>query len=197
MCLFVEAIKLKDGALYRLKYHQKRVNTAFEKFFPNETTINLFDELNQILLPQSGIYKCRIVYNDSVQSIEFTPYLMREIKTLKLVETEIETLVYKLEDRRAYNIAYEKRSDCDDVLMVKNGFITDTSYSNVALFDGKNWHTPRTPLLYGTNRAELLEKGIIVEKDIKVSDLKNYQRIAIFNAMIEFGELVLDIKNIL
>jgi len=196
MCQFFESIKTKDGLIFRLKYHQLRVNKAFEIYYPTMQPISLFDELNKLNIPQEGTYKCRIVYSETVQSVEITPYIMREIKSLKLVETYLESYKYKIEDRTVYKAAFEQRAGCDDVLLYKNGLLTDTSYSNIALFDGENWHTPQFPLLYGTNRAELIERGTIVEKDIRVSDLKKYQRIALFNAMIEFGELILNTDKI-
>jgi len=109
-----------------------------------------------------------------------------------LVETDLESHDFKLEDRTGFNDAFAKRGDCDDVLLVKEGLLTDTSFSNIALFDGEKWVTPRLPLLYGTNRDELLNTGKLTEKDISVLELKKYKQIALFNAIIEFGEIVLD-----
>ncbi|HEY6914841.1 MAG TPA: aminotransferase class IV [Paludibacter sp.] len=196
MCRFVESIKLKDGVFYRLKLHQERVNKAFAACYPTEEPISIFENLNQLIVPQEGIYKCRMVYDEDVQLLELVPYERREIRTLKLVETNLESLAYKLEDRTGFNAAFAQRGFCDDVLLVKNGLLTDTSYCNIALYDGQNWFTPLTPLLYGVNRAELLAQEILIEKDITVEELKNYQKIAMFNAMIEFGEMVLDIDKI-
>lgn len=196
MSLFFESIKLQNGAFFRLKYHQERVNKAFLAFYPNEEPISLLETMSQHVVPQKGIFKCRIVYDSTVQSVEFTPYNMREIKSLQLLKCDLPSLPYKAEDRTGFNFAFAKRGNCDDVLLLKNGLLTDTSYSNIALFDGKDWFTPRIPLLYGTNRAELLETGKIMEKDIKAEELKNYKQIALFNAMIEFGEMVLDINTI-
>jgi 4-amino-4-deoxychorismate lyase len=196
MCLFVESIKLKDGVFYRLQLHQERVNMAFATFFPDEEPINVFENLFQYAIPQSGIYKCRLVYDVDMQSLDFVPYERREIRSLKLVKTDIESCSYKLEDRAVYNAAFAQRGECDDVLLVKNGLLTDTSYCNIALSDGENWFTPCTPLLYGVNRADLLANEKLIEKDIPVADLKNYQKIALFNAMVEFGELVLDTTEI-
>lgn len=196
MCRFVESIKLKDGVFYRLKFHQERVNNAFAACFPSVEPINIFENINQSVFPQQGIYKCRIVYDSDLQLLEYTPYVRREIHSLRLMETELESFRYKPEDRSGLNAAFARRDGCDDVLLVKNALLTDTSYSNIALFDGRNWYTPRVPLLYGVNRAELLEKGTLKEKDIKADDLKMYQQISLLNAMIEFGELLLDIDKI-
>ena len=196
MSLLFESIKLQDGQFVRLSYHQERVNKAFAALFPDDEPISLFDALSRHILPANGVCKCRVVYDDIVQSVEFTPYVRREIRSLKLVETTVESCEYKLEERSAFKTAFDQRGDCDDVILVKNGLLSDTSYSNIALFDGQEWHTPRVPLLYGTNRAQLLADGEIVEKDIAVADLKKYSQIALFNAMVEFGEVGLDVDCI-
>jgi 4-amino-4-deoxychorismate lyase len=196
MCRFFESIKIKDGVVYRLKLHQERVNNAFAAGYPDEDILSLFEIINQSVIPQSGIYKCRIVYDSDLISFEIAPYVRREIKSLRMVDTDMESYLYKQEDRTLFNEAFAKRGECDDVLLVKNGLLTDTSYSNIALYDGTNWFTPRIPLLYGVNRAELLESGKLIEKDIAATELKNYKQIALFNAMIEFGELILPVEQI-
>ena len=84
-----------------------------------------------------------------------------------------------------------------DILIVKKEFITDTSFSNIIFFDGDNWITPSTPLLEGTKRKELLEKNIISEQEIKFSDLKNFKKAILINAMLDFDEIAeIEIKNI-
>ena len=196
MSRFVESIKLNHGVFFRLKYHQERVNNAFATFYPAEEPINLVEVLNQSFVPQKGLFKCRIVYETEALRPEFIPYFRREIKTLKVVEMNIESKTYKPEDRTNYNNAFAKRENCDDVLILKNNLLTDSSYTNIAFFDGNKWFTPQNPLIYGVNRAELIESGKLTEKDISVSDLNEYQQIALFNAMIEFEEIVLDINSI-
>lgn len=193
MCLLFESIKLQNGKFFRLSYHQERVNKAFAALFPDDEPIRLFEVLSRYVLPDEGVFKCRVVYDDVVQSVEFVPYVRREIKSLRLVEVSIESCEYKLEQRSAFKSAFEQRGECDDVILVKNGLLTDTSYSNLALYNGTEWHTPRIPLLYGTNRAELIAQGKIIEKDICVAELRKYSQIALFNAMVEFGEMILDI----
>lgn len=197
MCRFIESIKLQDGEFKRLELHQARIRKAFEAFYPNEKVFDLGEFLSKSDFPtEKRIFKCRIVYDSEIRLVEFNEYIVKPINSLRLVETEINSLSYKLEDRSLYNKAFALRDNCDDVLLVKNGLLTDTSYCNIALFDGNNWFTPRIPLLYGVNRTELLKKGKLIEKDIKAQEIKDYQQIALFNAMIEFGEMVLEIDNI-
>ncbi|RUM56328.1 MAG: 4-amino-4-deoxychorismate lyase, partial [Nautilia sp.] len=71
---------------------------------------------------------------------------------------------------------------------VKNGLITDTTISNLAFFDGNNWITPKTPLLKGTKREELIQKGFLKEKEIKIEDIKHFKKFAMMNAIIGFYE---------
>ena len=52
-----------------------------------------------------------------------------------------------------------------------------------------NWYTPQKPLLKGIQRQYLLSKGLIKVKDIHISDLIQYNRIRLFNALITFGEI--------
>ena len=56
--------------------------------------------------------------------------------------------------------------------------------------------TPKHPLLPGTKRAALLGKGIIHEADVALEDLRNANKISLFNAMIEFGEMEISIENV-
>ena len=189
MSRFIEAIKLMDGEFYRLKYHQQRMGMAFKLFYPEIPVIDLEAYLQNITIPEKGIYKCRIVYDFEIRQVEFIPYQFRTIQTLKPIEIDIESTVYKSGDRTAMNQAFAQRGEYDDVLLVRNGLLTDTSYSNIALFNGQEWMTPRVPLIYGTQRAYLIENKMIIEEDIPVETLQNYQKIRLFNAMIEFGEL--------
>lgn len=196
MCRCIESIKLLDGRFYRTDRHQARINQAFEALWPGQKPFILENILSETDFPLKGLYKCRMVYDAQSRQIEFTPYLRRDVKSLKIMEIELETCHFKKENREELNRAFAQKGGCDDVLLIRNGLLTDTSYSNIALFDGKVWHTPRIPLLYGTHRAELIENRKIVETDIYHKDISNFLKIRLFNALIEFGEIELDINQI-
>lgn len=196
MCRFIESIKLLDGVFYRLEFHQKRMNICLDLFYPEANRPDLQSALNDSHPPQTGLYKCRVTYDAKIRKIEYIPYWKREINSLRIVEVRIESLPYKKEDRSDLERAFAMRENFDEVLLVKNGFLTDTSISNIALFDGSSWFTPSNPLIYGVNRANLIEEGKIFEKDILLNDLKNFSHIRLFNAMIEFGDIELDIDNV-
>ena len=196
MCRFVESIQLEDGVFKRLELHHERVRKAMLDYYPKVKVFNLVESLSRTAFPTEGLYKCRLVYDSEIRKIEYTPYIRREIRSLRLVETKMESLQYKKEDRSRLNASFALRGDCDEVIMVKDGLLTDTSYTNIALFDGLNWYTPRIPLIYGVNRTELVEKRLLIEKDISPLELEDFQRISLFNAMNEFGSIELDISSI-
>ena len=196
MCRFIESIQLNDGEFKCLDLHQERVRLAMADYYPGVKAFDLADSLSKSPFPFKGCFKCRIVYDTEIRLIEFIPYIPRIIHSLKLVEVDIESVPYKKEDRRSLNAAFELRGNCDDIVMVKNGLLTDASYANIAFYNGTCWCTPRLPLIYGVKRAQLIKQGQLTEKDITPGDLVNFKRVSLFNAMNEFGSIELDVLSI-
>lgn len=196
MCQFLETIKLCDGQFSRLPLHQLRLENAMHDYYPSAIVPKLVDVLSAANFPLAGMYKCRVIFDSQVRLVEFHPYIHPTIQSLKVIETDISSLPYKMADRTGYQAVFAQRANCDDVLLVKNGLLTDTSYCNIALFDGRNWITPRVPLIKGVNRSQLIAEGVILEDDIKMDDLMNFQHITLFNALNEFGSIKLDISSI-
>lgn len=187
----IESIKLRDGEFFRLPYHQERIDRGLAQCCVERSSMDLQSLLEKSDSPRYGLYKCRLLFGTEGESLEFQPYVMRNIRTLALKEVDWPTRDYKSTDRQHYDAAFASRGEADDVLFVRGGLLTDTSYANIAVFDGQKWKTPRMPLLVGTQRAFLLEKGFVTEADIPVEFLNESPRIRLFNAMIEFGELEL------
>ncbi len=71
---------------------------------------------------------------------------------------------FKYQDRTIINSFLTGINDVSDILIIKNGLLTDTSFSNIILFDGEKWITPDTYLLNGVKRRRLLENNEIIEK---------------------------------
>jgi 4-amino-4-deoxychorismate lyase len=76
----------------------------------------------------------------------------------------------------------------DEMIFAKDGVIKDASYTNIVLFDGYKWVTPKTPLLLGTKRASLLDAHLIIEQDILAPHLKNFKKLKFINAMMNWDE---------
>lgn len=195
MCRLIETIKVLNRQLYNVEFHQLRFNSSGKALFGNKPA----DLKSLITIPKNiddGLYKCRLVYSDKIHSLEFIKYEKKSIRTLKIVKTDSLEYSHKFYDREAINELYNRKCDCDDILIVKNGKLTDSSFCNIALSDGNCWYTPAMPLLAGTKRAKLIKENTILSKGIKLSDLRNFHELCLFNSMIDFGEAVLPVEKI-
>jgi len=180
--LLLETIKIEDGKIHNLVYHQKRCSKSRQILFGSSDILDLSSFIDA---PKTGLYRCRIVYGEVLHSIEYIPYTPKEIQSLKIVSSEIEYSL-KYADRDALNALLESNKDVDEVIIEKEGFLTDTTISNIAFFDGKQWVTPIKPLLEGTMRAKLIDEGFLHPKEIRKENLQNYSKVALMNAMIGF-----------
>ena len=195
---FVETIKIKEEKAQALAYHQERMVRTIRKFFPSLCNASM-PSLEKLINPTESMdfYKARVVYGEQgVETVEYAPYSMRNINSLQVVEDDTITYDYKSTDRSHLNALLEKKGSSDDIIIVKHGLLTDTSFTNLAIYDGKQWLTPKHPLLPGTKRAALLDKAIIREADITLENLRKAKRVSLFNAMIEFGEREIAIENV-
>ncbi len=194
---FVEVVKVKDGVFIDPQPHIERILRTTLHFFSKPLTLQLTDDLVPVDL-RKGIVKCRIVYNKEIISIDFEPYKIRNIQHLAIVEDDTIEYRYKYLNRNAINDLLKYRKDCDDILIVKNSLVTDTSYTNVVFKDphGK-LYTPTSTLLAGTKRQRLLGADIIHEREILVSDISSYVGVYLINAMIDIEDnLFIDIHSI-
>lgn len=184
----LETIQIENGQAKRLSYHNERMNRSRHQIICAAGDIYLEEVLKIPEEFQQGKVKCRVLYNEQVSKIEFEHYHERKIDSFHLVETQM-TYDHKFEDRQAFQELKSLFLPFSEIILVKNGFITDTSYSNL-VFKHKsgNWLTPNTPLLLGTQREFLLDEGIIEESEIKVSDLNQFTHFMMINAMLDFNE---------
>lgn len=180
----IESIQLLDGKLLNLFFHNQRFNHAREILFPHAPYQSLED---LIVIPQNvnqGVYKCRIVYQAQIQAISFQPYQARTVQSLKLIVHDQIDYSHKYEDRREIQDLFQQKGPANDILIVKQGQISDSSYANIIFFDGQKWLTPAYPLLAGTQRAKLLQDQKIIPEIIRPSDLKHFKYARLINAML-------------
>ncbi len=183
MSQFIETIKLLNGEIMNLAYHQRRFNRSREKVLG----LGEHPRLEQVIaIPgglDRGLFKCRVLYGEDVERIEYEPYHTLEIHSLKVLESETISYEHKFADRSALTALYEQRGTCDDILIVKAGCVTDSYFANVVFWDGWDWITPDTPLLAGTMRASLLDQGMLKEARILKKDLDRFKKIRLINAL--------------
>ena len=218
MCRFIETICAIDGRPQALDQHRARVRHSVRACWAGAAEHRVAsaaeDVLEQALamsraqilgVAPENRRKLRVVYRvppngdaelPSVEECDLLPYQVPSIASLRVVDGGDIAYDLKYHDRTALQALYELRAGCDDVLIVRDGLLTDSSYCNIALHDGTRRVTPATPLLAGTRRARLLEEGRLETADIPIGSIGRYSQISLFNAMIELDELVLPVAAI-
>jgi len=191
--LFIESLSIQDMAPLHLKWHQARVNNTFAKYFPTQKPFIL----NNVITPTTNLLqKCRITYSNVIVTIEYEPFVPKNIQSLKIVRSEPFDYAFKFADRVKINSLREQRESADDILISINKFITDSSFTNVVFYDGQQYYTPENPLLSGTKRAQLLEKKTIKPILIKETDIPKFKEVHLINALVDLGDYVIKPENI-
>ena len=178
---YFETIKCEDKEIFNLDFHNSRI----------AATIGKNIDLNEYIYPiNSKLLKCKVVYNDDeILDVSYVEYKKREIKSFKIVYDDEIEYSKKYLNREHIDRLYEKKQKADEIIIIKNGLVSDTSIANIAIYDGTTWLTPKKPLLNGTSRQRHLKLQTVIEKDITISHLKNASKIALMNAMIDFDIL--------
>lgn len=182
--LLLETIKIDHGQPQFLSYHQQRFDHARRSLWRCHDRIDLADLLQDI--PTDGIYRCRIIYRQQVEQVEYIPYQPRYLSRFKLIVDDEIDYSYKWLQRDRLQQLFELRAAADDIIIIKQGKVTDTSIANVAFFNQNHWITPKSPLLHGTTRQRLLQEGRMKAQDIRVAEVAKFSKMALLNAMVGF-----------
>lgn len=186
MSRLIESIKLLDGKFYNLSLHEERMKRSLLALFNSSKPINLEHILTSHDYPVNGWFKCRIIYDSEIRDISFSPYTVRSVRSLRVIEDDDISYAFKFEDRTQIDKLFSMREGCDDVLIVRSGMVTDCSYSNIAFRKGDRWFTPDSPLLEGTARARLIRENKIEVKKIGMDDIRSFDSVRLVNALLEF-----------
>ncbi|MBY5960036.1 aminotransferase class IV family protein [Membranicola marinus] len=184
MYQFIETISVKEGQIQHLADHQERMDRTILHFFDSRSTPDLNSVLSVPAHARQGWIKCRVVYDHDVQEITWTPYQVKKPASFALVHTNDLDYSYKYTDRKIFSELISQ-AETDDIIIVKNGWITDSSYANLLFRTDDRWITPAHPLLPGTQRSRLLQSGVIEEEPIKPSDLQQFDRLKLINALLD------------
>jgi 4-amino-4-deoxychorismate lyase len=193
----LETICIIDGQPQNIIYHNQRFNQASRHFWNKNEAIDLYEKIKVPTEMTTGAIRCRILYKNEIEEIQYIPYQYKQIKSLQLINTDLD-YSYKFEDRTAINNLYKQKNNADDILMVKNGLITDTSYANIVFKAGNKLFTPSQPMLHGTKRAKLMYQKIIQPMLISISDLQNFSHFCIINSFLNLDDANFQsVKNII
>lgn len=181
-----ETVCLLEGKIQHRAYHEARYRKSYSQVFGKLPPHPLLVGLHIPEAYTQGKVKMRIDYNEKERECRFSSYTSISLTDLKLVHSS--TIAYSLKhvDRSELISLWNQRGTCQDVLIVKDGWITDSSYTNIILFDGGEWWTPDTPLLVGTCRERLIQEKKITAAPIHVDELDQFTHFQLINAMRDF-----------
>jgi 4-amino-4-deoxychorismate lyase len=188
MFQFIESIKVEDQEVFLLDFHQKRVNQTFAHF-GKEGSIDLSKIFKNLDHDEDGLFKLRITYDlDKKVRTQMIPYAIPEIQDFQLVENNTFDYSFKFEDRKELE-KMKMKSKAEEIIIIKNNHITDTSFSNLLFMKGKEWFTPTTYLLNGVQRQNLLKKKKIKEMEITLQNIKQFSHFQLINALNDFDDM--------
>ena len=188
MSQFIESIKIEDQKIFLAELHQKRVNDTFSHF-GKEGSIDVAKIFKNLDIDENGLYKLRIIYdlNKNFRT-QLIPYAISEIDDFQLVENNNYDYSFKFEDRKEFE-KMKMKAKTEEIIVVKNNHITDTSFSNLWFLKEKNWFTPTTFLLNGVQRQHLLKTKKIKETEITLNNIKEFSHFQIINSLNDFDDM--------
>lgn len=182
--MFIETIEILNGIPQRLHYHNERYHHTRCGYYGIQDDDNLVNYIDVPDAFKQGRVKCRLLYGMKIEEITYEKYKVKKIDSMKLVHDEDIHYKYKYADRSRLHHNYEMRGDCDDIIVVKEGILTDSYYANLVFVKDQQYLTPDKPLLNGTRRQYLLEQGVIKEQRLTIDDIKSYEYVTLINAML-------------
>ena len=180
--LLLETICIKDGKALHLEYHNRRFNKSRLELFGIDNYLDIATLLNP---PRDGVYRCRLLYGESIKSVEYIPYTPRDIRSIIAIDSSIE-YSYKYANREEIDMLKKSALGSDEILIIRDSLVTDTSIANIAFWEDGRWITPKTPLLAGTTRQRLIDTKLLTQKDIKIDEIYQFNIVALMNAMVGF-----------
>lgn len=103
MCQYIETIRVVDGCVCNLAYHEQRMNRTRKEMLGLTEPLHIADLLQAVSLPME-CSKLRFVYDkEGIHDITCTPYICKEINSLRLVYDNNISYHYKSTDRSALN----------------------------------------------------------------------------------------------
>lgn len=182
MSRFIESIKVEHQKMHLLEFHQHRVNQTFSHF-GKMGSLDLMAIFKKLDLDEDGFFKFRIAYDlNKNYNCSLIPYALPEVESFALVEANQLDYAFKFEDRKELD-RLKNSAKTEEIILVKNNHLTDTSISNLIFLKDKTWYCPDTHLLNGVMRQSLLKSKKIKECPITLQNLKDFSHFKIINAM--------------
>ena len=185
-----ETLVIEQGKIRNIERHQQRYERSLQAFYGKQSAVDfprIFQLAEHIRVPlelaDEPLIRCRIDYNAEKIQCRYFPYQRKHYRTFKPVICDHIDYGLKYADRTLLNELLAQKGDCDEIMIIKNGYVTDCTIGNLIFRQGTQWFTPDTPLLEGTQRAALLAQGRLKVRSILATDLSLFEEIRLINAL--------------
>lgn len=195
----IETLRFEDGEYARLERHIARLRQSAEYFgFADPgpaARLALDDQARahpshvsrrvRLLADEQGRVEVTSTPTESAATDEPRPVGLAD----EPVDRHDPFLCHKTTRREAYERRLERAGPVFDVLLWnREGELTEFTRGNLVVeLDGRLWTPPREcGLLAGCFRAELLERGEVAERVLRVDDLRRARRVWLINSVREW-----------
>lgn len=196
-----ETLAISDKKIKNLTYHNERF--ALGQKFLGKTPVSIDSCLDELLnkgighIKNKDFFKAKVVYDAHHIEVSCEDYTPKKINSFLMIGCDKIEYGYKYHNRTLLNHLLLQKSSCDEVIIIKHGFVSDCTIGNLLFLKNGLWYTPDTPLLQGTQRAYLLDIGQVQARRILWHEVFDYEKIMMVNALNPFEpSRMLDIDNI-
>jgi len=191
----LETIRWTPGeGFFLLDRHLRRMRGSAGHFGYPWHDAEILRELDRAVAGQLGAQRVRLlVSRDGWARVECAPLGPGSAgpATLRIAAAPVDPRNIFLFHKTTHRVMYTDAAlpECDDVILwTARGDATETTLGNLVVEIGGRKVTPpvETGLLAGTFRAELLERGDIVEGRVTLDDVKSASRMWIVNSVREW-----------
>ncbi len=199
--VFFETLRLHGGRLVRRDAHVARLRDSAALFGWPADVERLQAALTTLALAHAeGTWRARLFLDRAggirTEAIPFTPGVRRwRVAPAALpVDTRSPLLFNKTTSRAVYDEARASRPDLDDVLLWNGrGELTEGTVANLVVeLDGRRVTPPvECGLLPGVFRQELLTRGEVEPRVVRVDELASASRLWLVNSLREWIEVEL------
>ncbi len=188
---FIETIRLTNGIPQNIEWNKMRIERTIGQSNSRNICMAIESLEGDFISP---IQRATIKYNEKeIIDIRVIDYHRPCFSSYKLFDIgDTFTYNYKYADRSLFDSILNACNKNECPILVRNGQITDTHFSNIIVLNQGYFITPRIPLLKGTARERLLFNGMILEQDISYDDLAKADAIHLINAMNDINDIVIN-----
>ena len=97
MSLFIETIRIENGRIHNLSYHNRRMNETRRNVLCQTDVLDLNDYIRPVNYRERT--KCRVEYDVDIRNVEYAAYHFRPVSSLRLVVDDEADYRYKSRDR--------------------------------------------------------------------------------------------------